>query len=64
MLMMTGESANLHSSVITAQYIVVAIDFAITYMVALPLAAWLGNSVIGIIILLPLRADSVFCQNR
>ncbi|MBR4953911.1 MAG: MFS transporter [Oscillospiraceae bacterium] len=53
LIMMIGESAptNLRSSAITAQYIVVAIGFAITYMVALPLAAWLGNSAVGIIAL-------------
>lgn len=53
LIMMIGESAptNLRSSAITAQYIVVAIDFAITYTVALPLAAWLGNSAVGIIAL-------------
>ena len=53
LIMMIGESAptNLRSSAITAQYIVVAIDFAITYMVALPLAAYFGNSAVGIIAL-------------
>jgi MFS family permease len=51
LIMMIGESAptNLRSSAITAQYIVVAVGFAVTYMVALPLAAWLGNSAVGII---------------
>ena len=53
LIMMIGESAptNLRSSAITAQYIVVALDFAITYAVALPLAAWLGNSAVGMIAL-------------
>lgn len=53
LIMMIGESAptNLRSSAITAQYIVVSIDYAITYTVALPLAAWLGNSAVGIIAL-------------
>ena len=51
MIMMIGESAptNLRSSAITAQYIVVAIDFAITYTVVLPLATYFGNSAVGII---------------
>lgn len=53
LIMMIGESAptNLRSSAITAQYIVVAIDYAITYVVALPLATWLGNLAMGIIAL-------------
>ena len=53
LIMMIGESAptNLRSSAITAQYIVVAIDFAITYMVVLPLAAYFGNSAVGLIAL-------------
>lgn len=53
LIMMIGESAptNLRSSAITAQYIVVSIDFAITYTLALPLAAWLGNRFVGIIAL-------------
>lgn len=53
LIMMIGESAptNLRSSAITAQYIVVSIDYAITYTVALPLAAWLGNSAVGVIAL-------------
>ena len=53
LIMMIGESAptNLRSSAITAQYIVVAIDFGITYMVALPLATYFGNSAVGIIAL-------------
>ena len=51
LIMMIGESAptNLRSSAITAQYIVVAVGFAVTYTVALPLAAYFGNSAVGII---------------
>ena len=51
LIMMIGESAptNLRSSAITAQYIVVAIDFAITYTIVLPLATYFGNSAVGII---------------
>ena len=51
LIMMIGESAptNLRSSAITAQYIVVAVGFAVTYTVALPLAAYFGNTAVGII---------------
>ena len=53
LIMMIGESAptNLRSSAITAQYIVVAIDYCLTYAVALPLATWLGNAAVGVIAL-------------
>lgn len=53
LIMMIGESAptNLRSSAITAQYIVVSVGYAITYCVALPLAAWLGNTAVGLIAL-------------
>jgi len=51
LIMMIGESAptNLRSSAIAAQYVVASVGFALTYCVALPLAAWLGNAAVGII---------------
>ena len=51
LIMMIGESSptNLRSSTISAQYIVVAVGFAMSYAVGLPLVAWLGNSYAGIV---------------
>ena len=53
LIMMIGESAptNLRSSAIAAQYIVVGIGFAITYLVAVPLATALGNAAVGLVAL-------------
>lgn len=52
-IMMIGESSptNLRSSAISAQYIVVAVGVALSYIVGLPLITYLGNSYAGIIVL-------------
>ena len=49
LIMMIGESAptNLRSSTMSAQFIVTAIGFALSYIVGIPLITLLGNSVTG-----------------
>ena len=49
LIMMIGESAptNLRSSTMSAQFIVTAVGFGISYGVSLPLTMILGNGVIG-----------------
>ena len=51
LIMMIGESAptNLRSSTMSAQFIVTAVGFALSYAVSLPLITILGNSVTGIV---------------
>lgn len=51
LIMMIGESSptNLRSSTISAQYIVVAIGFAISNLVALPIMTALGNQYTGVV---------------
>ncbi len=50
-IMMVGESAptNLRSSALSAEFIVVAIGVAFSYVISLPLAGILGNQYMGII---------------
>ncbi len=49
LIMMIGESSptNLRSSTMSAQFIVTAVGFALSYIIALPLITILGNSVTG-----------------
>ncbi len=51
LIMMIGESAptNLRSSVMSAQFIVTAVGFALSYVIALPLMTIFGNGVTGIV---------------
>ncbi len=50
-IMMIGESSptNLRSSTMSAQFIVTAVGFALSYIIGLPLMSILGNSVTGIV---------------
>lgn len=50
-IMMIGESSptNLRSSTMSAQFIVTAVGFALSYIISIPLITILGNSVTGIV---------------
>lgn len=50
-IMMIGESSptNLRSSTMSAQFIVTAVGFALSYVISIPLITILGNSVTGIV---------------
>lgn len=50
-IMMIGESSptNLRSSAMSAQFIVTAVGFALSYAISIPLMTLLGNSVTGIV---------------
>ncbi len=51
LIMMIGESAptNLRSSVMSAQFIVTAVGFALSYIIAIPIMTIFGNGVTGIV---------------
>ncbi len=69
LIMMIGESAptNLRSSAMSAQFIVTAVGFALSYAVSLPLITILGNSVTGIVsfaLLVPAFISAFFALVR
>ena len=69
LIMMIGESAptNLRSSTMSAQFIVTAVGFALSYAVSLPLITILGNSVTGIVsfaLLVPAFISAFFALVR
>ena len=69
LIMMIGESAptNLRSSTMSAQFIVTAVGFALSYAVSLPLITILGNSVTGVVsfaLLVPAFVSAFFALVR
>lgn len=69
LIMMIGESAptNLRSSTMSAQFIVTAVGFALSYAVSLPLITILGNSVTGVVsfaLLVPAFISAFFALVR
>ncbi len=69
LIMMIGESAptNLRSSTMSAQFIVTAVGFALSYAVSLPLITIIGNSVTGIVsfaLLVPAFISAFFALVR
>ncbi|MBQ8227796.1 MAG: MFS transporter [Clostridia bacterium] len=69
LIMMIGESAptNLRSSTMSAQFIVTAVGFALSYAVSLPIITILGNSITGIVsftLLVPAFVSAFFALVR
>ena len=69
LIMMIGESAptNLRSSTMSAQFIVTAVGFALSYAVSLPLITIIGNSVTGVVsfaLLVPAFISAFFALVR